>query len=461
MKTLLFFDDLGLTRRENMVRHIGRPRLVSESVFCDPYVNTTWGYPGVYVDEARGRWRLIYQGKLSEAVSCAVVAESEDGLHWMPRDTTAALTLADRVVPHQLLPMEGFGEWSNCFLDPLAPPAERIKGLVVYRTGPHAHGSRLLTSPDGLRWRIKQGVEWQSEGPDPLTSVFWNEIRGSYVLTTRPLWTDRRIALSETRDWVHFSKPELALEADALDAPLTEPYGMPVIPYEGYFVGLLWLYHCPPGVDVEARPGPVKPHKFLDGHVDCQLAYSLNGWHFQRCLRDAFIPNVYPCTAVRREDGSLWIYASASIHEHGRLSKGSGSIVTYLLRRDGFVYLESGGGVGIVGTRALYWKGGEVELNVQSPGGTARAQVTDPAGAPLAGYEFAQCEPFSGDSTAWVPRWKGGKLLAAHRGRAIRIEVELNNARLYALRGDMVRLVAAEVALLHEEGVLPEPRPGF
>jgi hypothetical protein len=222
---------------------------------------------------------------------------------------------------------------------------------------------------------------------------------------------------------------------------------------------------------VGARPGPVKPHKFLDGHVDCQLAYSLNGWHFQRCLRDPLIPNgepgepdsgsVYPCTAIRREDGSLWIYASASIHEHGRLSRDSGSIVTYQLRRDGFAFLESSGGIGVVGTRALYWKGGEVELNVQSLGGTARAQVTDPAGAPLMGYGLADCAPFSGDSTAWVPRWKGGKLLAALAGRTIRVEVELNNARLYALRGDMVRLVAAEVARYHEEGAVPEPRPGF
>ena len=31
--------------------------------------------------------------------------------------------------------------------------------------------------------------------------------------------------------------------------------------------------------------------KYVGGATDCQLAYSYNGWHFQRTLRDPLFPN--------------------------------------------------------------------------------------------------------------------------------------------------------------------------
>jgi len=257
--------------------------------------------------------------------------------------------------------------------------------------------SRLWTSPDGIHWRLKKGVKWQKEPPDLGPSAFWNDVRQSYVLTTRPNNGDRRIAVFETRDWENFTKPELALQADALDSPLAEMYGMPVIAYQGYYIGFLWLYHVAPQIKGDY-------HKFYDGHVDCQLAYSLNGWHFQRTLRDPFI-----------------------------------------------VYLESCGGPGIIATRMLYWKGGELELNVQSQNGTARVQVTDVKSVPLPGYTFAECHSFSGDDTAWRPVWQEQRTLGA-----------LNNARLYALRGDFVPMIGPWSVLSLEQGKVPqEPSPGF
>ena len=211
----------------------------------------------------------------------------------------------------------------------------------------------MLVSPDGISWRVKEDALWHPSPPDPLTSVFRNDVRDSYVITTRPEGGDRRIAVIETRDWKSYTQPELALQTDALDAPLTQAYGMAVIPYEGYYIGLLWLFHCI----------PEPPNKYLGGHMDCQLAYSLNGWHFQRGPRDPFIPNgppgdpdsgtVYPSCMVPQEDGSLWFYASACTMEHGNLPAGdTGSLVAYSMRRDGFIYLESTGGRGTVGTRA-------------------------------------------------------------------------------------------------------------
>ena len=462
--TILFFDDQRLNLRDNVVRKIGRPAIIPESVYRDPRAHAGWGYPGVFHDSLSGKWRMTCLAWAKKRT--AALAESDDGLHWVPRDTTREISLHDRILPNQVLPLEHFGEWPACFVDERAEPAERIKGLVVYHTSKNHLLTRLWVSPDGIQWSLKKGVEWQEVGPDPGTHVFWNDVRQSYVFTSRPDWTDRRIAVFETKDWKQFSRPTLALQADALDLPLTEPYGMSVIPYHGYFVGLLWLFHTSPLVKEHS------PHKFLDGHVDCQLAYSLNGWQWQRGLRDPFIPNgkpgepdcgcVYPSKTVVKEDGSLWIYASACTEEHGYKSKGTGCILTYQLRRDGFVYLHSTAKPGRIGTRALYWCGGEAELNLQClAGGKALVQVTDAKGKPLDGYRFSDCLPLTGDDTAWRPQWKSGKTLAQQANKLVRLEVEFADARLYALRGDFVPLVAGQAWRFEEEGLVPKERPGF
>ncbi len=462
--TILFFDDQRLNLYDRVTRHVGRPERIDESIYRDPRGRVDWGYPGVFRDEATGKWRMTYQ--IAGKQRMAVLAESDDGLHWTPRDTTREIELPDRIVPNQVLPVHHFGEWAATFVDPNAPAAERLKGLVAYHTSRNHFATPLWVSPDGIHWTLKEGIQWQKLGPDPATHVFWNHVRQSYTFTSRPDWTDRRIAIFETKDWRQFGSPVLAIQADALDSPLTEPYGMPVISYGGLFIGLLWLFHTSPEVAGHS------PHKYYDGPVDCQLAYSLNGIHWQRGLRDPFIPNgapgepdcgcVYPSSTVIKEDGSLWIYASACTKEHGYAGKDTGSILAYRLRRDGFVYLEGKDPPGRIGTRALYWRGGEAELNAECLGdGRVRTQVTEIDGKPLDGYRFDQCVPLTGDDTAWTPAWKSGKTLGQLAGKLLRLEVELAAARLYALHGDFVPLVAGEARRFRDEGLVPKPRPGF
>ena len=92
-------------------------------------------------------------------------------------------------------------------------------------------------------------------------------------------------------------------------------------------------------------------------------------------------------------------------------------------------------------------------------------QVTDswpsPRVTPLEGYSFVDCEPFSGDDAAWTPRWKNGKTLADLSGKAVRLEVQLNSARLYAIRGDFVQMSSGQSGAFSQDNVIPEPRVGF
>merc|ERR1712096_541179 len=86
--------------------------------------------------------------------------------------------------------------------------------------------------------------------------------------------------------------PELILDTDSLDTPASEIYGMSVLPYRGYFVGLPWILH-------PARiPDATRPRKPVvsgtTGKVDAQLAWSMNGKHWVRGLRTPLFENGPP-----------------------------------------------------------------------------------------------------------------------------------------------------------------------
>jgi hypothetical protein len=267
------------------------------------------------------------------------------------------------------------------------------------------------------------------------------------------------------------------LATDALDTPLAEIYGMVAFPYADKFVGLVWIYHTEPTSLV----------KYWEGKTDCHLAYSYNGWHFNRSIRTPFIPNaepgeygagtMRPHSLVVDDDLQIRIYSSASKLEHGyhinphvgpkRLDRGpagegndTGALLMHKLRLDGFYYVESCFGPGMFGTRSLYWQGGEARFNIQS-GLETRVQVTDPVGEVIEGYSYADCLPFTGDALDWSPRWTGGRGLAPFTGQAIRLEVEMNNARIYAIRGDFLPLSGRELRSFMDRGEKPIPRPGF
>lgn len=466
--TMLFFDDWPLNRFDHVERRTGRPKLIAEANFSDPRLNVTWGYPTVFRDSSRRgalEWQCLYQGWDAKRERLyPLLAESRDGISWRAPDLSAEVALPDRAYSNQVLPAEEFSEWSPCYYDARAPAEERLKGLVV-KFGKDYAKSSLWVSADGRRWRKKEGIVWQPEAPDPVSCVFRNAVRSSYIITTRPLGSDRRISLIETKDWRNFSTAELALQTDAQDTPLAEAYGMPVFPYEGIYLGLLWIYHVTPEVI------GASPHKFWRGKIDSQLTYSRNGWHFQRGLREPFIPNaepgeygagcLQPSSMLIDEEERIRIYSSATKFEHGVPIPGDGAITLHTMRRDGFVYLQSVGGPGTIGTRPLLWRGGPLSINLVATGGEAHVQMTDSAGVPLTGYTFEDCEAFTGDALYWQPRWKEGRSMTSFPERTLRIEVRLSNARLYAMRGQFSVLTAAETTNYETRGEKPIKKPGF
>ena len=319
--------------------------------------------------------------------------------------------------------------------------------------------SCLFTSSDGLHW-TDQNISWHPSPPDlgPL-SIYYNAERGAYVIATRPAMVDRRVALMETVEWRHFSKPQVVLETDALDTPICESYGITVLPYDNYYLGLYWLFH-PNAEQVTAFPGGVSG-KYFDGYVDAQMTASENGWYFKRGLRDPVLPNgtpgapdcgcIYPRWIRRDSDGSILIHACIYPYEHGRWREfvhgphPHHSIAVYRIREDGFCYYENIGGEAFLGTRALRYTGGPVYFNTQCPTGSLRVQVTDACGNLIPGYSFADCLPFSGDDVHHEPIWKENRHLQDLTGQTIRFELRLKTGRIYAIQGNLVLILQPDI----------------
>jgi hypothetical protein len=90
---------------------------------------------------------------------------------------------------------------------------------------------------------------------------------GKYVIFSR-LGFGRKLARSESRDFMTWTEPQLVLECDEADGPDTQIYGPGVDIYEGLYLAMVWIY----------RQGG-------DGKIDTQLACSRDGIHWT-CVGD-------------------------------------------------------------------------------------------------------------------------------------------------------------------------------
>ena len=117
MYTILFFDDSMLHNRSNLSRKTGKPTIIDEGTFEDPYIDTAWGYPSVVFDEISSKWRCYYQGELGSPHNQAihVMAESDDGINWQIPDLSKLVKIQDRLTPHQIYP--NLNEWCGLYTD--------------------------------------------------------------------------------------------------------------------------------------------------------------------------------------------------------------------------------------------------------------------------------------------------------------------------------------------------------
>jgi hypothetical protein len=295
--------------------------------------------------------------------------------------------------------------------------------------------------------------------PEPPVFGFYNRHRKQHAMTVRPGWGDRRVCIQFTDDFHTWSGPELLLQPDPTDRELIEHYGMPVFPYAGSHVGLLWVFHCESSAPTRYVNRPIGP-------LDCQLAYSCDGVRFFRGMRRPFIPvnapgehgcgGIEPSSLVETDE-EIRIYSNGSKIPHGRNSQARRAgnrdfeaILLHTLRKDGFMYLRNRGDWGSFVTKPLALFKGSLTMNVEAPFGEVVYQLLDLKSEPIEGYTFDDCVPAQRvDSFNHALRWRE-KGLDEMIGRIVRLEVKLREARLCAFRGHFHFIDAQDQFLLQD-----------
>ncbi|MFH1008841.1 MAG: hypothetical protein V1800_15305 [Candidatus Latescibacterota bacterium] len=290
-------------------------------------------------------------------------------------------------------------------------------------------------------------------GTDTLLVPLFNPVTGRYQVIVRPSVLDRRIAIVESPDFQNWTQPLTIITPDPLDEPCLQFYGMPWFGYEDLFIGLLWDHH----ISQDERMGGAK----WGGVVDCELAYSYNGVHWNRTTRQPFIGRteqgtygcgtVYPHSLIVDEQDRIRIYSTGLLVDHAleAAPKGYqsvGAMIVHELRKDGFAYLEPRAGWGTVTMRCVKPRSGDIAINFRAPVGQVLVQLSEPGGSfgkpvearkPIPGFSFQDCIPMTGDELYARPRWKNHADASGVIGEHVRLEFKLFQAELYAVRWDV------------------------
>ncbi len=462
---ILFFDDTRLYNRQNLTRRYGVPTLCSRESFEDNAWLYQWPlgmwkegdthYMPVMLMERRS------DEEIAQNVGCyyaAVMLKSRDGINWEPDNRARECGIENPLFEHQCMVCADNEEPAFIFYDENDIPARRYKAFsILIDSENHWVEDVVYCSSNCFEWKRMRGACWSCRGAEPGLSVFRIEDKNTNGLALRPTWGDRRICISTTDNFQSYTYPQLKLMPDSIDEPQLEFYGMRVHPYKGYYLGFLWQYHT----------RAINQNKFHGGKIDCHLAYSLNGLDWFRGLRTPFMPNgeegsanggmTFVSEFTKGADGKLYIYAADFKFEHGAGYRKESALAKYSLREDGFVCLEAGAQEGFIATRPIIING-DFDINIEAE--NASFAIYNRFGTrPIEGFDFENCDAFSGDNCHHRPTWRGHDISELY-GQAVCLQIRLTNGRIYAVNGDITPITCHEAIRYADHNITLDTR-GF
>ncbi len=414
------------------------------------------------------------------------LATSSDGIHW-ERPKFDVVKGTNLVFYPKEVRRDGLSVW----LDHEAKdPAERFK-MYVYERGGKIGGELGKSDPDGwfhktaerkvggFMYTSTDGIHWKLRGQIGKTgdnsTFFYNPFRKQWVFTVRTVgratppwaadtWNGNRKRgrarsywenpdfLAALGGWDGFD-PVFWLGVDRLDPKHAdydigrEPqlYKVDAVGYESLMLGLLQPHYGPPNT-ICAKKG----HPKL---TELQLAFSRDGFHWDRTCRETFIggnphnkdswERAYihsiggVCNVV---NDKLYFYYTAfqgnesNLHPlqywSGLYANASTGLAVF--RRDGFASMEAEERGGFLLTRPVTFTGKHLFVNVDGPRGRLYAEVCGEDGRPMEGFSRDECQPVSADSTKQMVAWKNGDNLESLAGKMVRFKFYLTNSKIYA-----------------------------
>ena len=466
----LFLDDYAIEEKLGVKQTVHRPRK------CGPIIrpDRSRGQTALQSRSApqwnsdQGLWEWWYFGEH------AYYATSEDGEHW------------ER-------PSLGLFEWNgskdnNIACDPNKPriyhiirdegdpdPQRRYKALF-------SSSDRYLgTSPDGFDWTMLDVPPIPSSDESHFT---YDEISGQYIAMVKhsTKW-GRSVWLSTSKNFVHFSKPELIFHTDEIDrencrkrvrevvenpAYITPPvvddedyiaeiYHMAVMPYEGFYIGFPRIFN---------PFGAVPPPEMNFTRINqVELAASRDLYHWDRVGDRALFLSIEPwdgvtydthqvslCGRPHVRDSEIWIYYNGArmpssrkryeIHNQNKelyrlnvdpeLFNDTGALSLAKLPIDRFVSLDADQ-AGTITTKPFMMEGEDLYVNAEANWGEVYAEILDAETMkPFPGFWVPAHlpPPLTGDHLRAKINWQPDHDLVFEK--PVRIRFYLSQARLYS-----------------------------
>jgi hypothetical protein len=467
----LLLDDYLVARSEGVERKVISPqRFLAEpivtgalqhqnwqpffTVLSDPVAPSRkpfriWYNADVFDDPADGAW-----------YGATGYLESSDGIRW-PGPYERLNSLKD----------DGSVRFGASVVDdgPSHPTtAERYK--MLYFDAGRQVGPRVAFSPDGLQWtlhdggkpvhRVNNGEDIWSAGFDPLRQRYFliGKVEGPCTWTNgegKKLTANiRRSVTSFSRDFKTWSEPKLVFSPDERDSGVTQSYGIDGFLVRGdlivAFLRVLRDDLSPEGVPPEAVASNAGGKSERRTNVGVEkgsgmgytvLAWTRDGetWQRDRHTDKFFEPDPRPGAW---DHAMSWVGSSVSVgdevylyyagyrwgHKYRRSVDRQLGVVK--IGRDRFVAREAGQAAGIITTPTVTLLADTLMVNADAHGGAVRVQITTAGGEPIPGFRFQDCQPIATDSLCSPVEWK--QPLSVLRGRSVRLEFSIKNARLFA-----------------------------
>lgn len=386
------------------------------------------GQGAFFYDPSEKLFKIWYTAGWRKALAMAV---SKDGLQW--QRVPDAITSPSKEA--------GLGDYSLWF-DIEAPSAERYKFIMN-----RAKGHQLWTSPDAKNW---SAAVLAGKAKD-YCSIFYNPFRKVWVYSIKESLPTPRGRMRRYAESPVFLKPNIFdtsvywTGADTLDTPdptVRDPaqlYNLNAVAYESIMLGMFCIHLGPHNKVCKESKSPKA--------VDLKLAYSRDGFHWDRPDRQPFLAGtrkkgdwdkayLHCATGILSVVGDTLLIpycATSGLSPKGDEGMYNGmAIGIATLRRDGFVSLDAGVDGGTVTTRPVKFSGRYLFVNVNCPQGEFRAEVLDENSKPIAPFTLENCTPVKGDSTLQRIIWKDGSDLSSLAEKPVKFRFHLKEGSLYA-----------------------------
>jgi hypothetical protein len=374
---------------------------------------------------------MWYNSAVSSTRSHIGYLESADGVDW--------------VRPHRELEDPGglpvgFGAYVVDDGPSPADPGRRYK--LAWEMG----GLYTAFSPDGVKWTPASDRPVLHSDLGDIISLSRDPIRNRYLLLCKvhsapedgyrgstPNAREgyrRLVGQSVSDDCVRWSPARRIIAADHRDEGVTEFYGIgQVIARGDLLVGTLKVLRD----DLGPEPGGEKT-----GIGYTVLAWTRDGetWHRDR---EPFMERNAEAGTWDRAmtwgdcllpvDDEVFIYYGGYARGHKVERFLERQIGLARLPRDRYVSRDAGAEGGWLRTPVVsLGEAAALAVNAEVSG-ELRVRVLEPGGAPISGFDVADCVPVRGDSLSHRVEWK--RPLAALQGRPVQLELVLRDARLY------------------------------